>query len=271
MGILSRKVAGVPVVYLLGVGVVVLAIVAWRMNDSSVNDAEADPDELGEDSALGAVSGIGGSDSAYDQFADSGPAVQTDATLNSPSTVDTNSAWVKRGAQWAAAQGLASAVNAQTALGLYVDGQPLTYDQGVIRDRVVAQQGFPPEDTATPGKVGAQPFRKQFNPPGTHTIKSSSDNQLAELATGYYGSADLNDKIDLLQSVNPSLNGNGPYTVGTHVKVPAYHKPIYYKATAKIDTAKEIAARNATTASAIVALNDGMKFPVKSGTRVRVH
>ena len=65
-GIMRRRVAGIPVVYLAGGGVIVLAIVAWRMrtaNDAPADNADVPMDEAQNDTANDEIDSAG-----YDAF-----------------------------------------------------------------------------------------------------------------------------------------------------------------------------------------------------------
>lgn len=92
----------------------------------------------------------------------------------------------------------------------------------------------------------------------------------AKIASIYYPSSDKTS-VDLLRNANRGrLVTDGPWRVGTYVQVPKYVTPKYYMSTKKTDTEAEIAAKNGISRPSLRALNPGMKFPVKAGTRVRV-
>jgi hypothetical protein len=156
-----------------------------------------------------------------------------------------------------------------TGLSRYVEGQDLSYTQGEMRDKAVGHFGLPPEPI-TPGSTKDAPGKRQGNPPITHTVKGSNDNTYTKLANLYYSRSD-SAAIDLLQRDNVNRLGHaGPWPVGTRVTVPKWQSPKYAYARKGMTTLAQFAARNSVTKTAILEMNDGMKFPVKYKTRVRV-
>lgn len=129
------------------------------------------------------------------------------------------------------------------------------------------QTPTPPNQPTTP-RPSTAPASKQGEPPLNHVVKGSRDNTPAELARLYYGT-NSTDAINKIKAANDTTLP--PYPVGSSVHIPEKYEPKYFDATAHIDTEYEIARRNNTTADKILALNPGMHFPVKAGTRVRVH
>lgn len=279
LAFLSKKVAGIPVSVLLLVGVLVLAVVAWRMRDKATGDAGTDVG-VASDSSVGdpATDAADPAGDAYSGFT-ANPTPTYDPSVGNTTTVDTNSAWVKRGTEWAIANLHVSGGDAQQALQLYVDGEQLSYAQGAIRDAVMKQYGAPPENF-TPGGTGAKPTgsnpaaKPQGTPPCVHTVKGTNDNSLTALIHLYYGGANdapANSAYDLIQAANPSLPQGGPYPVGTKVNIPKFVNPVYFTATKTAVSASAIAAKNGISTYQLGVLNDGVKFPVKVGTKVRVH
>jgi hypothetical protein len=267
---MRRKVAGVPVVYLLGGVAVILAVLAYRMKDTTSQDAP-DPEALeveaaGEDALLAGT----GDTSGYDAFVANGSITAAPPETDAAEKPDpTNEGWIKLGTEWLATQGVSGGA-AQRALTLYVQGEQLTFEQGVWRDKVIVKFGAPPESISPGPTSGAPvaPAQRQGNPPLLHVVKGENDNAFKELTQLYYGKAD-NATIDFLQAAN-GLGSTGPFAVGTKVTIPRYAAPKYYTSTKTTDTASEIARKNGISTTALAHLNDGMKFPVKSGTKVRV-
>lgn len=272
---LRRKLFGIPVLYVAGAAVLVLAVVAYRMQSNVEEDTETESDDAPENS-VGATVGDGFSQDSqnYSGFvANPTPVYQSPSEVATTTTIDTNDAWLKRGVEWSVQNGLASAGNAQQALALYLDGAQLSSEQGTIRDRVVKQFGVPPEPITVGGTAPA-PGQKQGNPPTKHTVKGPNDNTLGKLAQLYYGVND-DEKIDLLEVANRNrglgtVGASKPLAIGTIVTIPKYTRPVYYISTKTTDTASEIARKNGVFTNTLYLLNDGMKFPVKPGTRVRV-
>lgn len=261
-GFFSKKLFGVQVLYWAAILVLVLAYFAWKMrtaDSAPAADAETDP-------AL-APENMDDSAGIYDGFqAQATPTY--DATKDVTTTVDTNDAWAKRVVEWSAQTGLAGAGEAQLAIQKYLNGDQLSFDEGRIRDAAIAHFGAPPEPI-TVGGTDPEGAKRQGTPPTFHTVKGVNDNTYTKLVNLYWGSAS-NDRIDLIQNANHSLGKSGPFPVGTRVMVPAYHAPKYYRSTKKVNTLKEIAAKNSTSVTALRILNDGIKDTLKSGTKVRV-
>lgn len=280
-----RKIAGIPMIYLAGGIVAILAIVAFRMrNTNSDSDTVDQPMETDQNSDSDAASDY---DTAFDQsvadysgFTAKGsvtaaPADNTGAT--SEPVVETNETWLAKAVQWNITKGV-SAGAAQSALQAYLNGSNLTHDQGTIRDNTVKEFGLPPDPpsstNATPNPPTAatpSPIARRQGPLArNHKVMNTSENTYAKLAALYYPTADATS-IALIRRANVGkLVGDGPFAIGTLVRIPQYVAPKYYTSTKKTDTLKEIAAKNGISQDGVRALNPGMKFPVKSGTRVRV-
>ena len=274
-GLLRKKVAGIPVVWVAGAGVAVLAVYAYRTHantDQSTNQDQQGDTSDDPDSQAAAIDQK--YQTSYDQFTTKGSvsAAPPGDTTQEPE-VETNTSWLKKGIQWQISKGVSAGV-AQSALQTYLSGSNLTYDQAQIRDAVIKEFGLPPDPpdkTNNPDQPKVADVGKAQGPlPRTHIIKGTADNTYAKIATLYYPSGDTASVTLLANANRTKLTGSGPWKVGTGVYVPKYSVPKYYTSTKKTDTLKEIAAKNGVSQASVRALNPGMKFPVKSGTRVRV-
>jgi hypothetical protein len=262
--LLKRKVAGVPVLYIVALFVVILAFVAWKMKPAKdlTTPPASDSEDTGTDSGtvpttiLTGAPGLG--------VGNSGPVEATN-----PAIIDSNDAWIRRAVAWLVGQGVASGGTAQAALTKYVNGEDLSFDEGKLRDAAIKQFGLPPE-SITPGATLAAGPKRVGTPPVTHTVTGPQDDSTGDLAVLYYGLAHNAYAQAWISTANPSLPPNGVYPPGTKVKVPAYHQPVYAVATATMRTAAQFAAKNHTTTWAIQTLNHGVIFPVKPGARILV-
>lgn len=270
--LLSKKVAGVPVVWVLAVVAGIALYGALRLKRS--------PDPVEEPTDAAATDETGGDlpDTSQPVF-HATPVIMQPSGVSSVASVpqdDTNELWASRAVQWLIAQGESYDV-ASSAITKFLGGETLSIEEGKARDRAIKQFGIPPEgliagsvtkpvSTAPAGYKG--PATKQGVPPLTHTVKGTSDDSAAELARLYYG-LDNADMIALIKQANTSV-GKWPVPVGTAIRVPKSHRPKYYRATSAVNTLYRIARKNGTEPDRVAALNPGMNFPVKPGTRVRI-
>lgn len=261
----SRKVAGVPLP-IVGAVLAAGAIYGAVKLKPSADPAPVDvpPDDGSGDAPTGDASADG--QPTFFASPSSFPTVGIGSQV-SANTQDTDAAWTRRATEWLIGQGEDSG-DAARAMSKYVQGSPLTYDEGRMRDLAVAQFGLPPENIPT-GKTGGYkgPASSQGQPPLRHMVKGVSDDSFGELANLYYH-MNSRDAVNLIESANPGLSG--PFAPGTGIKVPEYRNPKYYRATNHVKSVYEIARKNGTTPQKLYELNDQLKFPVKSGTRVRV-
>ncbi len=259
--ILKKKVAGVPVIYPAVAFVGVLVFFAWRMKGADV-EGDNPVDEDGEPVD---------DDMDYSKLASNGTVTVSqgsDPATVTPIVVETNTTWMNKGITYLATQGY-GAGESQEALAAYINGNQLTFDQGKLRDAVIKQYGLPPEPPTPGGTSDPKPTR-QGNPPLVHTVQGSSDNSYNEIAQIYYGRKD-SVAIDLLQSKNSNLgHAGGAWAKGTKVNVPVYSPPVYFTATSSVRTMAQIAAKHGISQAVLEDLNDGMKFPVAVGKKVRV-
>jgi hypothetical protein len=269
----AKKVFGVPVLYLALAAVVILAIVAYKMQPAKTDEVKGDP------SADGSLEGAADDETtdAYAGLASGGTVtvVQQPTTPEATEvTIQTNETWVKRGAEWLVAGGYSTGPAALSALTKYVQGTDRSYDEQQLVDRVFKQFGAPPDSISEGGTVGAKPAQKQFpNLPGVHTITGNSDNGYPQLAALYYGSSSA-DRQDLIQAANTNLGLSGPWPVGTKVNIPEM-KNIRYYTTPVAEHKNTVASKNALTRSQLDALNNGNTWDkygatVPKGVRVRV-
>ena len=264
----SKKVAGIPVMYLAAAAVVIGLIYAVKMKstttttDTTGEDATAGPGDAGNAPSNGAdYSGLDSTGTVV---------VQPQEPATTDTTVETNDTWGK------AAINYLISINAGTpgaiteAISAYLDGAHLTYEQGLLRDKAVTKLG-PPPSIPSVGGTDSQPAQKQFSAfPGTHTVKGVNDNTPGKLANLYYGNAD-SLHVDLIVEQNLQY---GPktttYTAGTKVKIPAYAGPKFYTTTKSVRTLSAVASKNGLSLQQIQALNPLRSDPLPVGMRIRV-
>ena len=264
---LRRKVAGIPVMYLLGAVAIVLVVIAIRMKPSASTDDGA----TSEDVPMETIQNDS-VDGSYDGFVAKGSIVAAPPEKPEDNTPEeTNASWLKKAVEWRVQNG-ASGGTVQAALQAYLAGSALSAEQGAERDKAIQQFGlppYPPDSTATKD-APLVPARAQGPLPRSHTVTNANDDTFAEIAKLYYPTSDRTS-VDLLRRNNYNrLVGDGPFRPGTTVWVPKYTTPKYYTSTKRYDTEAEIAKKNGISRPQLRALNPGLKFPVKSGTRVRV-
>lgn len=264
--IAGRKVAGVPIGVLGVLGGGSLLYYAVKMNKADP-PAVADTGVPGGDQADTQDGYEGFQATGAPNYWGTGALVGPAGSAVSANVQDTNDAWVRRGVEWLIANGT-SVSAASAALNKYVDGEPLSFQEGAIRDRAVAQFGLPPESAPiSPVAPYKGPATKQGTPPLDHVVKGTSDSSFGALAMLYYGFSNAASR-NLVEASNPGLGE--PFRPGTAVKVPRFHEPKFWKATRSHTNLYEIASKNGTTPAVILSLNPGLKFPVKPGTRIRV-
>ena len=255
----KRKIAGIPVLYIVAIVGVVLLILAFRVKPLPEETATSDETEDEPESLDGDMA--------------SSPLVVNPVFTVNPSEAsntyveNTNEVWARKAIQWLMASG-STAGEATTAIQKYLSGENLSFAEGALRDKAVAEFGLPPEDFSSGKTLGySGPASKQGEPPLRHVVKGKSDNTFAELSRLYYGLSNA-DAVNFLRSRTASLTE--PFATGQSVTVPVFKAPKYYRATSSTRTLYAIARKNAATPAAIEQLNPGVEFPVKVGTRVRV-
>jgi hypothetical protein len=256
--VMGKKVAGVPLAVVAGAGAVILLAVSLKMKPST----PAVEDTTAIDAANEDYTGVD------NQPFQAIPAVNVGSVTTT--SAETNDTWARKAIEWLITVQKAPVSEATNAVMKYLGGEDLTSVEGAYRDQVVKQYGLPPEVpasgvTAPKTVVGV----KQGKPPLVHVVKGGPDDTYTELAKLYYASGS-GENIDLLQAANSALGGHGPFPPGTRVKIPAWHGAEFYRATSATRTAAAIARKNSISTTQLYNMNDGMKFPVKIGTRVRV-
>lgn len=269
--LLSRRFLGVPAGVFVLLGAAVVLFFAYRMRSSG--------DVTGVATATDATpAGDTGStdDTQQPDFSALPDAPSATPVVTTTATNDTNDLWQRRAITWLMSTGYSLQI-ATNSISKYLSGDPLTTEEGKARDAAVAQFGLPPESVPdviqkssnpTSSQGRNTPATKQGEPPLNHKVVNGNDNTPSELAVLYYGTNDK-DATSKIESANTTLVT--PYAPGTSVHIPQSYYPHYYTATGHTKTIYEIARKNSTTPAKIEDLNPGMKFPVKVGTRVRVH
>lgn len=276
--LMARKVFGIPVLYLVAVAVAVLGYFAWKMKPATDKPEEETPSSDGSE---------GEQPLSGQPVFTSNPAptyVQPSGDVSTEPSVDTNDKWLRRSIEWVAANKGVGVDEAQVALQAYLNGDQLSVRQGQIRDFAIAHFGLPPELVTSGGTVDAPvPVPIPDEPPPTPTptpnaqpptyYTTKSGDTWTSVCRKFYGNGD-NAHVDYLQSWNVRSGAphSGAMRAGIRLFVPNYQPPKYIKATATMRTAADIIKRNPplNSAAMLSELNDGMKFPVKVGTKVRV-
>jgi phage tail protein X len=264
--IAQKKVAGVPVLYLAGAFVAILAIVAWKMKPSSGQDLGPvdETDGTGSDETGGAAD--------YSGLNTQGTVTVVQGTQTETEAVKpTNEDWERSAVEFLVDSGLATPSEAQAAIHLYLEGGDLSYAQGQLKDAAIRKLKLPPEPLVTIGSIGTSPAQKQFNQfPGKHTVKGTNDNTPTKLAVLYYGNGTA-DRAGKIVSANPGLGPVGTtYTAGAVITIPEWVPPRYFVTTKYTTRASQVAAKNGTTTGAIRALNPTAVEPYPVGKRMRV-
>lgn len=270
--LMAKRVAGIPVMAIAAVIAGAILFVVYRRRNAASADTT---DTSSEDTPTGDTGPEDDTQQPVFQAVTSvstPPESDTDDGTGAAPSISTNAEWGREATNWLITQGFTVDV-ASSAISKYLAGQSLSADEKVARDKAVTNFGVPPQNLpGTPagpdGKGSNAPASKQGEPPLRHTVMGTRDNTPAELARLYYGtnSTDATNKIKAANDTQIA-----PYHVGARIFIPEKYEPKYFDATAHIDTEYEIARRNNTTADKILALNPHLTFPVKSGTRVRVH
>lgn len=212
-----RKIAGIPVLYLVGGFVVVLVVIAWRLKPSAITGesaGEAAPesaDDTIRDGSiypplpLGTVSTpqSGNPDGAANPTPDSGNA-----------SIETNNDWLKAGVEFLVSK-REGPVEAQTALSAYLNGEDLTFAQKELVDQVISEYGLPP-DPGSVGSVSPAPAKAQGPLPRAHVVKSTNEDSVGELAILYYGAVTV-PRMNLIVNAN---GGKAQFRVGETAHIP---------------------------------------------------
>ena len=215
---LKRKVLGVPVLYLLALGVGVLAFFAWKMKPSAPSDTPTDS----TDSETG-MADMGGDAGTYDYLRTNGTVTVSQGStpdITTPVTVRTNATWRNDAINWLVGQGAANGGDAQTAIDKYLGGEQLSIPEGKLRDAAIKQFGIPPEPFENGGTQAAIPLiPPQPSPvvsPTSLTRSSFIVSSPAVAGAAYYQA--MIDGRTVKQSATPSiaftgLKPNTPYRI----------------------------------------------------------
>lgn len=156
-GILKRKVAGVPVIYLALGFVLILAVVAWQMKpsaDLAQDDADAEADAATPT----------GSDEVLPPMPSGTVVVQPRETEPEAAPYEDNSTWRRKAVTYLIGKGV-SVGEAELAMQAYLAGNTLSFRQGELRDMAVKGVGLPPDDFQV-GNVQPKPTVPPIRVPG---------------------------------------------------------------------------------------------------------
>lgn len=156
----SKKVAGVPVVYLAAGAAAIFGVVAWRMksSDSGASDPAVDADNAAD------------SADPYAGFESAGTVVvqpTTPVTPEPPDRPGTNDEWIREGAEWLVATKNVAGTSAYSALSKYVEGKSRSTQEAQYVEWTIKEKGLPPDhfedtplpSTPTPEKPTASGYR----------------------------------------------------------------------------------------------------------------
>jgi hypothetical protein len=262
-----KKVAGVPVIYLAGGFVVILAIIAYKMNPPTSGEESGPVDETdgsGPDQTGGAAD--------YSGLATQGTVtVVQGSTSDAEVTKATNEDWGRSAVDYLIEANLATPSEAQSAIHKYLEGNDLTFEEGKLKDAAIRKLKLPPEPLVALGSIGLQPAQKQFsNFPGKHTVKGSNDNTPTKLANLYYGKS-TSPYVLTISAANTTLGpASSNYTPGTVVNIPNYVTPRYFKTTPSTRSASRVAAANGISSATVRALNPNLTEPYALGKQIRI-
>lgn len=297
--LMSRKVAGIPVMAIAAVLMGALLYAAFKMKASP--EVEDPTDASATDVDTEQATGDGDASNEQPTFIVPGSRLNTGGVVDSNTgTVPevpgmavptTNDLWRSEVQTWLAAQGVAP-VKAAAIVSNYFNSISMSGEDSAWLNKAIVKFGFPPEGApdyvslpSAPNPEGPTPPApnleaqqvayaknhggKQFSGgTGKHFVQGSKDNTFAELARLYYG--DANGAIRI--KIAPYNAGyREPFPVHRVVFVPPYVAPRWYTIPRSGRTdVKWVAARNGTTEDAVRKLNPGYKWPGKRGSRVRV-
>ncbi|HJY05898.1 MAG TPA: hypothetical protein VJ323_06250, partial [Bryobacteraceae bacterium] len=138
----SRKIGGIPVLYLVGGFVVVLAVIAWRMKPNSV--ASEEPAMSADDPFRSDANIRNEDDSPLPPIPVGTVVAPVQGTPANPdqgnAAIQTNTDWLKAGVEFLVSKKQGPA-EAQRALSTYLDGTDMTMAQQAMVDQVIAEYG----------------------------------------------------------------------------------------------------------------------------------
>jgi hypothetical protein len=267
----QKKVAGIPVLYLAGAFVAILAIVAWKMKPSTP-DEEVTGDEA---TTPGNVPKDSGDPDGADYSGIVSPGtvtvVQGTQTADQEAVKQTNEDWERSAVDFLVESNLATPSEAQDAIRKYLDGAALSFDEGKLKDAAIRKLKLPPEPLQTIGTVGTTPAQRQAGAlPGKHTVKGPNDNTATKLAQLYYGKS-TSEYVLTIAAANSKLGtAASTYSPGTVVSIPAYIPPQYFKVTSSTRWPSQVAKKNGVTYAQVQALNPSKTAPYVVGSSVRI-
>lgn len=270
--IASKKVAGIPVLYLGAAAVVIFAAWAWQMKSSSQEEATGDENTTTEN-VPSSPDDTPAAD--YEGFVPQGTVtvVQQNPTTEEESVKQTNDDWLRAAVTYLVDEQKVTPGDAQAAITNYLEGNDMTYEQGQLRDAAIRKLGLPPERISNLGNVGAKaeaPAQRQFSVfPGRHTVKGSNDNSASKIANLYYGSGDAAHTVKIV-AANSKYGTGTSYNVGTVIYVPMWVTPRYHTVTKSTQYPGQVASKNGIPYAEVIALNPGVVAPYKIGTRIRI-
>lgn len=150
-----KKIAGVPVLYLAGGFVVILAVVAWKMKPATDTTPEESPLDGGTDDAVLDENGHADGSNPYAGYSGNGTVIVAPQPSPPAEEADdrrpgSNEEWVRQGAEWLVAEKKVNGQAAYVALNKYINSQSRSYTESGWVDQVIAAKGLPPEPfTAT--------------------------------------------------------------------------------------------------------------------------
>lgn len=150
--IAKKKIVGVPVLYLAGASVIILAIVAWKMKPnltSAVTSGDGTETADGAPDAGGDPNGT--TSDPYASLRTNGTVTTAPVdTTNAPGVVTTNEEWLKTATQAIADSTSTTPLDAQQALQAYLNGDKLTSAQQAIVNLAIVKAGQAPDTPAPP-------------------------------------------------------------------------------------------------------------------------
>jgi cytoskeletal protein RodZ len=199
------------------------AYLAWRWWQSRSAAAAApapqlvDPNNPGEDPTVGAT--------------DQNAPTSTDSTVSvdetAPGTITTNADWTKAAVDYLSQIGFESTTVA-TALGAYLDRQPLTGDQQTIVRTAIGAIGPAPVGGPYPilSSLGNQPPPPTSTPTAGATYRVTTKLNLSELIhtvykTPYTDTTEFAILAEQILALNPDHNWGPNIPIGTVVNLPS--------------------------------------------------
>lgn len=248
--ILSRKVYGIPVIFL---AVIAVGAMVWYLNRTASEDVAAEETSDGE-----TTDDTEGDTALYDVA--SFTAAASEADTDDDDVAETNESWRKSAYTYLTSTKGNSPIAVEAALTAYLNGDVLTAQQAAMVDMAILYLGRPPAGPSSPSSVTASTSiaTRQGTPPTNHTVKGTTDNSLAKLSRLYW-SQSTPDTVDQLVAANGSLpSPRGTLAVGTVVRIPKRTNPKFTKVTAKYRTLPQIAKRAGISQATIQNLNPGV-------------